>query len=107
MSGKTQEAVEALKKAAALKTDSIQTHYSLGMLFLELSRPHEAVQSFLEAVRVKPDFADGHFMLGNLFGGDLNENEKAVFHLKKAEKLFTKLEDRAKLDQVRQLLQQK
>lgn len=107
MSGKKLEAVEALKKAAALKQDSIQTHYSLGILFLELSRPHEAVHSFLDAVRVKPDFADGHFMLGNLYGGDLNENEKAVFHLKKAEKLFSKLEDRAKLDQVRQLLQQK
>lgn len=104
-SGDMQEAIDVLKKAAALKPDSIQTHYSLGLLFLDLSQPQDAVQSFQEAVRVKPDFADGHFMLGRLYGGELKENEKAVFHLKKAEKLFTKLEDHAKLDQVRRFLQ--
>ena len=50
------------------------------------------------------DFADVHFMLGNLYQSPLANNERSHFHLKKAEKLYAKLEDYANSARARQLL---
>jgi hypothetical protein len=55
-------------------------------------------------VRVKPDFAEGHYMLGHVYLDKLSESEQAIHHLKKAEKLFIKLEDFERLARVRRVL---
>lgn len=106
MSGKYAEAVNDLKKAIAIEQDSEQVHFYLGLVYLDLQQHENACASFEEAVRVKPDFADGHYMLGDLFGSKICDSEKAVSHLKKAEKLYIKLEDYDQSARVRQMLMQ-
>jgi hypothetical protein len=64
----------------------------------------EACTAFREVVRIKPDFAEGHLMLGKLYLENLLNRDKSVPHLKKAEKLFVKLEDYQRVGQIRQLL---
>lgn len=104
MSGKFPEAVEALKKAIAIKPEEEPFLFYLGLIYLDLKQYEDACEAFEESVRVKPDFADGHFMLGDLFGSQINAAEKAVFHLKKAERLYHKLEDQEQSARVRQML---
>ncbi len=70
---------------------------------MDLEKFEEANEVFKEVVRIKPDFADGHFMLGNLYLNHLCETDKALLHLKKAEKLFLKLEDYHRAAQIREL----
>ena len=50
------------------------------------------------------DFADGHLMLGKLYREKLSDPGKALPYLKKAEKLFMKVEDYQRVGQIRQLL---
>ena len=101
MSGNYPEAVEILKKAIDIKQDAEQAHFYLGLVYLDLGQHENACESFQNAVRVKPDFADGHYMLGDLFGSKICDQEKAVMHLKKAEKLYIKLEDHDQTARVR------
>lgn len=105
MSSHHQEAVEYLKKSVELKPDSVQVQFYLASALMDLGRYDEAGEVFQEVVRIKPDFADGHFMLGNLYLENLLDPERAISHLKKAEKLFLKLEDYQKSAHIRQLLE--
>ena len=43
-------------------------------------------------------------MLGNLYRENISDPAKAIYHLKRAEKLFMKLEDFQRVGYVRQLL---
>jgi tetratricopeptide (TPR) repeat protein len=104
MSGDHAEAVEKLKKAVAIDPSAEQVHYYLGLVYLDLRQYENARDSFREAVRVKPDFADGHYMLGDMFSNILIDPEKAILHLRKAEKLYLKLEDYDQSARVRQRL---
>ncbi|MFQ5449426.1 MAG: tetratricopeptide repeat protein [Nitrospinaceae bacterium] len=104
MSGHHREAAGHLKKAARLQPDSVQVQFYLGLTLMDLQECQEAAEVFQEVVRIKPDFADVHLMLGNLYLEKLGDMEKAVFHLRKAEKLFIKLEDQSRLSHIRQLL---
>ncbi len=104
MSGRLPEAVDVLKKAAALRPDSVQARFYLGLALIDSECFQEACDAFNEALRIKPDFADGHYMLGNLYLEKIRETEKALIHLRKAEKLFAKLEDFQRAAQVRHIL---
>ena len=64
----------------------------------------EACAAFREVVRIKPDFAEGHLMLGKLYRDRIFDSDKSLHHLKRAEKLFMKLEDYQRVGQIRQLL---
>ena len=98
------EAVEYLRKAVALKPDSVQVQFYLGLSLIDAELYDDASSAFREVVRIKPDFADGHMMLGNLYRENIPEPDKAAYHLKRAEKLFTKLEDFQRVGYIRQLL---
>ena len=104
MSSRLSESIEVLKKSVAFKPDSVQVQFYLALTLVDLEKFEEANEVFQEVVRIKPDFADGHFMLGNLYLHHLGETEKAHLHLKKAEKLFLKLEDFHRAAQIRELL---
>ncbi|MBI4383737.1 MAG: tetratricopeptide repeat protein [Nitrospinae bacterium] len=105
MLGRSENAVEALKTAAALKPDSAQLHFYLGLAYADLGQFQPACDSLQEAARLKPDFAAAHLVLGDLFNGKLGDVEKAVQHLKRAEKLYLKLDDQKQAAQVRQMLE--
>ena len=98
------EAVEYLRKAVALKPDSVQVQFYLGLSLIDAELYDDASSAFREVIRIKPDFADGHMMLGNLYRENIPEPDKATYHLKRAEKLFTKLEDFQRVGYIRQLL---
>lgn len=104
MAGRSSEAVEYFKQAVQLSSDSTQILFQLGLALLEARRYQEACDRFHEVLRIKPDFADAHFVLGNLYLDQIPETEKAVSHLRKAEKLFARLEDFHRAAQVRQAL---
>ncbi len=104
MSGQFPEAVDALQRAVQLKSDSVQAYYYLGLTYLDMERFAEARAAIQEAVRIKPDFAAGHHMLGNILYVKLVDIENALTHLKKAEKLYLKMEDYQQASRVRQLL---
>ena len=98
------EAVKYLKKAVVLKPDSVQVQFYLGLSLMDAELYDDACLAFREVIRIKPNFADGHMMLGNLYRENIPDPEKAVYHLKKAEKLFVKMEDFQRVGYIRQLL---
>ena len=98
------EAVQYLKKAVVLKPDSVQVQFYLGLSLVDAELYDDACLAFREVIRIKPNFADGHMMLGNLYRENIPDPEKAVYHLKKAEKLFVKMEDFQRVGYIRQLL---
>jgi tetratricopeptide (TPR) repeat protein len=104
MSSRFSAAIDVLKKSVAFKPDSVQVQFYLALTLMDVEKFEEANEVFQQVVRIKPDFADGHFMLGNLYLHHLCETDKALLHLKKAEKLFLKLEDYHRAAQIRELL---
>ncbi len=99
-----ESAVAYLQEAVALSPNSVQSSFYLGLTLMELERYPEACEVFQEVVLVKPDFAEVHLMLGNIYMEKTGDTDKAVVHLKKAEKLFVKLDDNLRLSHVRQML---
>ena len=97
-------AVHHLKNAVALKPDSVQVQFYLGLSLIDAELYDDACSAFCEVIRIKPDFADGHMMLGNLYRENIPDPEKAIYHLKRAEKLFMKMEDFQRVGYIRQLL---
>ena len=102
--GNNQGAVGHFKDAVSLNPGSVQSNFYLGLTLMEVERYVEACEVFETVVQVKPDFADVHFMLGNLYTEKIKDSDKAISHLKKAEKLFIKLDDNLHLSHVRQIL---
>ena len=97
-------AVDYMRKAVALKPDSVQVQFYFGLTLMDSELFDEASAAFREVVRIKPDFAEGHLVLGKLYRENILDKDKSLFHLKKAEKLFVKLEDYQRVGQIRQLL---
>jgi len=97
-------AVEYFKEAVKLNPNSVQSNFYLGLTLMELERFPEACEIFQEVVYTKPDFAEVHFMLGNLYREKTGDADRGVAHLKKAEKLFVKLDDNLRLSHVRRIL---
>lgn len=104
LTGNNKGAVDHFKNAVNLNPNSVQSNFYLGLTLMEVERYIEACEVFEAVVQVKPDFADVHFMLGNLYTEKIKDPDKAVTHLKKAEKLFIKLDDNLHLSHVRQIL---
>lgn len=77
--GRTDEAVQALKKARALKPDAPAPHHNLGMALLNMGRLEEAVDSLTTAVELDPRFRDAWIGLGLALerGGVLDRAETA------------------------------
>ena len=104
MNSQFAQAADYMRQAVALKPDSVQVQFYFGLCLMDLELFDEACAAFREVVRIKPDFAEGHLMLGRIYRENLSEVEKSLNHLKKAEKLFVKLEDYQRVGEIRQLL---
>jgi tetratricopeptide (TPR) repeat protein len=104
MMEKVEESLSILEKAVSLAPDSVHARFSLGLAYYDSKRLELARDEFLETVRLRPDFADAHFLLGSLYHSALEDSERSLFHLRKAEKLFSKLKDYQKVSRVRELM---
>ncbi|GJL77237.1 MAG: peptide transporter [Nitrospinaceae bacterium] len=104
MTGNIEGAVDYFKAAVDLNPHSVQSNFYLGLTLMEMEKCPEACDVLQEVVQIKPDFAEVHFMLGSLYTESIKDPDKAVTHLKKAEKLFVKLGDNLRLSHVRQML---
>ena len=104
MNSQFSQAGDYMRQAVALKPDSVQVQFYFGLSLMDLKMFEEACMAFREVVRIKPDFADGHLMLGKLYREKLSDPDKALPYLKRAEKLFMKVEDYQRVGQIRQLL---
>jgi len=78
--------------------------YFLGLVLIDCEKFKRACDALNEAVRIKPGFAEGHYMLGYVYLEKLFDLEKGAYHLRKAEKLYIKLEDFDRLEKVRAML---
>ena len=73
----TEQAVELIGKAIALKPDYAEAHYNRGLALMHLKRSGEALASYDTAIALKPDFAEAHCNRGNVLG-DLKRSEEAL-----------------------------
>ena len=103
--GKTDESLSVLEKAVSLAPDSVHARFSLGLAYYDSKRLELARDEFQETVRIRPDFADAHYLLGCLYHSPLEDSERSLLHLKKAEKLYVKLKDYSKISRVRELME--
>ena len=104
MNAQIAQAVDYMRQAVVLKPDSVQVQFYFGLALMDSELFDEACAAFREVVRIKPDFAEGHLVLGKLYRKSLSDTDKSLHHLKKAEKLFVKLEDYQRVGQIRQIL---
>ena len=104
MMGKVQESLPILEKAVSLAPDSVHARFSLGLAYYDCKRLELARDEFLETVHIRPDFVDAHFLLGSMYHSSLEDSERSLFHLRKAEKLYSKLKDFSKVSRVRELM---
>ncbi len=104
VTGQSEEAVHYLKHAVRINPHAAHVQFYLGLALTDLAHYAEACEVFQALTQVKPDFADAHFLLGSLYLEQRGDTDKALGHLKKAEKLFLKLEDHQQLAATRKLL---
>jgi tetratricopeptide (TPR) repeat protein len=69
MSGRPQEAVEAMRRAVSAAPQNQALHMALGQVSASAGRIDEAVAAFRQAVALQPDFVEAWYLLGmTLYG---------------------------------------
>lgn len=81
--GKTDEAVEAYRKALAVNPDDEDLRYNLGIALARQGRIDEAIQQYEEALKLFPEHTDVHNNLGNLLMRQGRWDE-AISHFRRA-----------------------
>lgn len=61
--GDYDNAISRLKSSLDLDNTIFETHYNLGIAYVQSEKYPEAVESFKNAIRLKPDFADSYYSL--------------------------------------------
>ncbi len=104
MSSRFSDAAHSFKMAVQLNPSSAEWHYNLALVHFDMMQYQESCHSLLETISLKPNFPEGHYMLGIIYSEHILDPEKSIIHLKKAEKLYTKLEDYVHAARARQML---
>jgi tetratricopeptide (TPR) repeat protein/2-polyprenyl-3-methyl-5-hydroxy-6-metoxy-1,4-benzoquinol methylase len=81
--GKSDIAIDLIKKAIALKPDYVEAYYNLGNVFKDWGRLEDAVGCYQKATTLKPDLAKAHYNHGNALRA-LGQIENAVVSYNKA-----------------------
>jgi protein O-GlcNAc transferase len=64
--GRPELAVDAFRRAIAIRPDYDEAHYMLGTVLRQLGQGDAALVSFREAIRLRPESAESHLSLGQL-----------------------------------------
>lgn len=77
--GLTDQALEALKKAALYLPDDYEAQYNLGNCYYDQVQLDAATKCYQKAIKLNPRFAQAHYNLGNVFKnkGLLAQSEKS------------------------------
>ena len=86
--GKTEEAINALKRAVTLDPKNFEAHRTLGRAYVLAERFSEAVEVLKTAISLAPYRADAHYQLG-LALRRLGRNEEAAREFALVDKLNT------------------
>jgi tetratricopeptide (TPR) repeat protein len=65
--GRLDEAVQAAKRALALKPDYARAHYNLGTVNAKLGYLDEAIEAYKTALVFKPNYASAYYSLGVIY----------------------------------------
>ena len=80
--GLTDQALEALKKAALYLPDDYEAQYNLGNCYYDQQQLDAAADCYQKAIKLNPRFAQAHYNLGNVFKNKdlLAQSERSYQH---------------------------
>ena len=81
--GKLEEAIEAYKKAIAIKPDHAEAHNNMGNALRDQGKLEEAIEAYKKAIAYKPNHADAYNNMGATLQ-DQGKLEEAIEAYKKA-----------------------
>ncbi len=67
----------------ALVKETAEMHYNMGVFFSENKKFEQAEREYARALEFDPNSLKVHYNLGYLYAEDLNNHDKAMFHLEK------------------------
>ncbi|MBI5192744.1 MAG: tetratricopeptide repeat protein [Nitrospirae bacterium] len=65
--GKSNESIEACKKAIEKKPDMYEAWSNLGDAYKEIKRYNEAIEAYKKVIEIKPDMHEAWHMMGNMY----------------------------------------
>lgn len=65
--GRTDEALDFLKRAIAILPDKVESHFAIGQILFERHEYSPAIKSFQEAIRLDPVHIQSRFLLGQAY----------------------------------------
>ena len=76
------KAVSVYEKALTLEPGSSEIHSHLGKLYVRQNRNQKAIEHFQKALENKPSVSEPHLNLADLYLKEVNDKQKALYHLK-------------------------
>ena len=81
--GELEEAIEAYKKALAIKPDYASAYNNMGLALNDQGKQEEAIEAYNKAIAIKPDYAEAYSNIGIVLA-DQGKIEEAMEAYKKA-----------------------
>ena len=95
--------IEKQQQAIKKNPKNSEAYFQLGLAYQSLGKHQEGLEAYKKAVELKSDFADGHFNLGVTYD-ILRDGSNAIRHVIKAEELYQKSREHAKIRKSRRKL---
>ena len=95
--------IEKQQQAIKKNPRDSEAYFQLGLAYQSLGKHKEELEAYKKAVELKSDFADAHFNLGVTYD-ILRDGSNAIRHVIKAEELYQKSREHAKIRKSRRKL---
>ncbi len=95
--------IEKQQQAIKKNPRDSEAYFQLGLAYQSLGKHQEELEAYKKAVELKSDFADAHFNLGVTYD-ILRDGSNAIRHVIKAEELYQKSREHAKIRKSRRKL---
>ena len=95
--------IEKQQQAIKKNPEDSEAYFQLGLAYQSLGKHQEELQAYMKAVELKADFSDAHFNLGVTYD-ILRDGPNAIRHVIKAEELYQKSREHAKIRKSRRKL---
>jgi tetratricopeptide (TPR) repeat protein len=102
-----EKAVEMYKESIKFNSDSKDAHFNLGMAYMKLGYFKDAEKEFVKSIKIYPNDDESHKQLSFIYLYHLNNNDKALFHLKKVLEINPDSSDRDEIKKIINQLQEK